>query len=95
MNGNDTILEVDDEQTLLDPRDRYNDEVEEYMAKQKQGISIWPHLFMVVLLLTIISVYLKNNFLYTNESYSYLIALALPLAILTILLCVIIYQKYL
>lgn len=85
----------EDEETLLDPRDRYNENLENMIAKKKQGISLWGHVFMVVLLLTIASVYLKNNYLFTNESYSYLVALALPVAILTLLLGVIVYTKYL
>ena len=97
MKANETIIEegLEDEQTLLDPRDRYNDEVEEYIAKKKQGLSIWQHVFMVVLLLTIIMVYVKNNLLYTNEDYSYLLALALPIFVLTVIFGVIIYEKYL
>ena len=62
----ESILEdpdEDDEQTLLDPRDRYKGDNEEMLAKKKEGISCWGHVFMIVLFLTIMTVYLKNSYL--------------------------------
>lgn len=94
----ESILEdpdEDDEQTLLDPRDRYKGDNEEMLAKKKEGISCWGHVFMIVLFLTIMTVYLKNSYLQSNESYSYMLALAVPVALLTIILGIIIYQRYL
>lgn len=49
---------------------------------------------MIVLLLLIVLVYLKNNLIFENDGFSYLIALALPFTILTILAGIFIYDKY-
>ena len=49
---------------------------------------------MFVLLLLIVLLYLKNNLVFENDGFSYLVALALPLTILTILAGVYIYDKY-
>jgi uncharacterized membrane protein (DUF485 family) len=87
--------DLEDQQTLLDPRDRYNDEVEEYLAAKKKSLSCWGHLFMLVLLITIIMVYFKLNMLATTDAYPFLVALAVPFAILTLLFAAIIYEGYL
>jgi len=83
-----------EEETLLDPRERYNGEVEQIMADKRTKFSILGHLFMFVLLVQILALYFKNNYFYTNDTYSYVIALAIPASILIILAAIIIYQKY-
>lgn len=49
---------------------------------------------MIVLFVTIILVYLKNNFLYESGGYPYILALGLPVIILTSLASVFIYKTY-
>ena len=49
---------------------------------------------MIVLLIAIILVYVKNNILYESDGYSYVIALALPVIILTLLVDFFLYQTY-
>ena len=88
-----------DEKTALleyDPRDRFNPKLEEKMASRRQCFDIWPHVFMVVLLLLIVLVFLKASFLENLESFSYVFALGVPFAALTIILAFgIILPKYL
>ena len=51
-------------------------------------------MFMVTLLLLIVLVYLKNNLVFENDSFSYLVALALPFTILVILAGIYVYDKF-
>jgi hypothetical protein len=50
---------------------------------------------MVLLLILIISLYVKINFLLENKSYSFEIALALPFLLVSVAGCTAIYFKYL
>jgi len=70
----------------LDPRDRFNPKLEEKMAARRRCFDIWPHVFMIVLLLLIVLVFLKASFLENMESFSYIFALGVPFAALTIIL---------
>lgn len=79
----------------MDPRDRYNHELEEQLAKKRARSNALSHVFMVVLLVFIILIHIKNNMLYDNSGFSYLVALALPISLLAILGGVILYSKYL
>lgn len=56
------------------------------MAARRQCFDIWPHVFMVVLLLLIVLVFLKASFLENVDSFSYIFALGVPFAALTIIL---------
>lgn len=49
---------------------------------------------MVFLLLLIVLLYLKSSLMFENDGYSYLVALALPFTILTILAAIFVYDKY-
>lgn len=49
---------------------------------------------MIVLFVLIILVYLKNNFLYESNGFPYLLALALPVIILTVLGSIFVYKTY-
>ena len=49
---------------------------------------------MIVLFIMIILVYLKNNLLYESNGYSYLLALGLPVFILTVLGSIFLYKTY-
>tara|TARA_B110000305_G_C19316878_1_gene576933 strand:- start:42 stop:683 length:642 start_codon:yes stop_codon:yes gene_type:complete len=90
--------DCDEKTTLLehDPRDRFNPKLEEKMASRRMCFDIWPHVFMIVLLLLIVLVFLKASFLENMESFSYIFALGVPFAALTIILAFgIILPKYL
>lgn len=65
------------------------------MSENRAKINFWGHIFMFVLLIEILALYFKNNYFYSNETYTYLIALAIPASILVLLAAIIIYQKYL
>ena len=81
-----------------DSREPYNYEVERVLAHKQKQCNPLGHFFMWALLLLIIALYIKNNFfLYTPEGvyFPYLLALALPVAILVALGTSIIYQRYL
>ena len=78
----------------LDPRDRYNAELEERLANQKAKANVVGHMFMVVLLLLVVLLYLKNNLVFENDSFSYLVAFALPFTILVILAGIYVYDKF-
>ena len=61
----DKIIEdpdAEDQETLLDPRDRYNGEVDEVMSENNAKINFWGHVFMFVLLVQILTLYFKNNY---------------------------------
>jgi len=93
----DKIIEdpdAEEGETLLDPRDRYNGEVDEVMGENRAKINFFGHIFMFVLLVQILILYFKNNYFYTNDTFTYLIALAIPASILVLLAAVVIYQKY-
>jgi len=49
---------------------------------------------MIVLFVMIILIYLKNNFLYESNGYPYLLALGLPVIVLTVLAGVFLYKTY-
>ena len=49
---------------------------------------------MIVLFVMIILVYLKNNLLYESNGYPYLLALGLPVIVLTILGSIFLYKTY-
>lgn len=49
---------------------------------------------MFFLLVLIVTLYLKNNYLYTSKEYSYVIALTLPLIALVLILAAIIYFNF-
>jgi len=49
---------------------------------------------MIVLFVMIILVYLKNNFLYESNGFPFLLALALPVIILTMLGSIFVYKTY-
>jgi len=49
---------------------------------------------MIVLFVMIILVYLKNNFLYESNGFPFLLALALPVIILTVLGSIFVYKTY-
>ena len=49
---------------------------------------------MFVLLIQIIALYFKNNYFYADQTFTYLIALAIPACILVLLAAIIIYKKF-
>lgn len=61
------------------------------MSENKAKINFLGHIFMFILLIQILVLYFKNNYFYSNETFSYLIALAIPASILVLLAAVIIY----
>ena len=52
------------------------------------------HLFMFVLLVIIVSLYIKNNYMYQSKVFSYLIALSVPLIVEVLILTVLLYFNY-
>ena len=49
---------------------------------------------MIVLFIMIILVYLKNNFMFESNGFPYLIALGLPVIVLTVLGSIFLYKTY-
>jgi multidrug efflux pump subunit AcrB len=68
--------------------------VEEHLAKQNSSFNYTGHAFMIVLFLAIVLVYLKNNFLFESSGYPYILALGLPVIVLTVLASVFLYTTY-
>ena len=65
------------------------------MIRRREEVQTLGHMFMAALLALILAIFIKANYLYTDDSYNYLIALALPITILTVLFWAILYQRYL
>ena len=99
-NDLDSIQEVEaDERTQLltggyDPRQSYDAEVEDEMQRKRSSYMCLNHAWMFFLLVLIVTLYIKNDYKYSSQEYTYLFALTLPLIALVVITGLILYFNY-
>lgn len=64
------------------------------MMNKRSRFEFLGHAFMFFLLVLIVTLYVKNNYAYSSNEFSYVIALTLPLIALVILLTALIFFNY-
>lgn len=93
----ESLREEDDERTQLlgfDPRYSFDQELEDAQPSRRSRFEFLSHSFMFFLLVLIVTLYVKNNYVYRSKEFSYIIALTLPLIALILTLTGIIYFNF-
>jgi hypothetical protein len=92
----ESIGQEEEETQLLEKSYHQRYMITDYDEQEERvsASTILGHIFMMLLLLQVTLVYLKSTFLYENQEFTYLMALAIPFTALTIIGCLVLYTKY-